>query len=339
MFEVIVYAFNAIMPLLLLILFGFWLGRRGVLDEPFIKKLNSFAFTWLLSTQLFYSTYNIGSFSGIPWGPVIFAVLYVLFLFLVSLPSVRVLTPDDRRRSVLSQAFFRSNIAVLGIELATLLGGQEAAGVVAVLMAFVVIVNNISSVFSFTLFSPGQSASHVNVKKLLSDIEHNAMIRGLAAALLCLLIRGLLPKGADGSPIFTIRRNLPFLYTAIGNVSKAASPILLILLGARFQLSDVASMRRELSAGVLIRIVFAPALGFFLLWLLSGPLGLFTAPPAVFQAMLAVLASPCATTSTVMAAEMGGDDRFAGQLVVWSSIFSMGTMFLFIVVLRGLGLM
>ena len=314
-------------------------GGRGVLDPPFIKRLNGFVFTWLLSVQLFCSTYNIDSFSQIPWGPVLFALLFEMGLFFLGIVLAPFITPDTRRRGVIAQAFYRSNIAVLGIELSTLLGGQEAAGVVAVLIAFVVILNNISSIFCFTIYSEDRSGHHLDPWKMLSDIVRNPLILGLAAGMLCLLVRAALPTGADGYPVFTIRRNLPFFYTALTNISKAASPLLLILLGARFQLSDIGSMWWEITIGTLVRIVLAPAAGFFLLWLCSGPLGLFPAPPTVFQAMLAVIAAPCATTTVVMAAQMGGDDQLAGQLTVWSSLLSMLTMFLFIIVLRSIGLM
>ena len=60
-------------------------------------------------------------------------------------------------------------------------------------------------------------------------------------------------------------------------------------------------------------------------------LGFRDAPLAV---LLTVFGAPIAVSSFTMAQQMGGDDKLAGQLVVFSSIFSIGTMFLLIFFLR-----
>ena len=49
-----------------------------------------------------------------------------------------------------------------------------------------------------------------------------------------------------------------------------------------------------------------------------------------------VFGAPIAVSSFTMAQQMGGDDKLAGQLVVFSSIFSIGTMFLLIFLLKEL---
>ena len=52
--------------------------------------------------------------------------------------------------------------------------------------------------------------------------------------------------------------------------------------------------------------------------------------------LLPLFGSPVATSSFAMAQQMGGDSDLAGQLVVYTSIFSIFTMFLWIVVLKSL---
>ena len=60
-------------------------------------------------------------------------------------------------------------------------------------------------------------------------------------------------------------------------------------------------------------------------------LGFRNAPLAV---LLTVFGSPIAVSSFTMAQQMGGDDKLAGQLVVFGSILSIGTMFLLIFFLK-----
>ena len=53
--------------------------------------------------------------------------------------------------------------------------------------------------------------------------------------------------------------------------------------------------------------------------------------------MVAAFGSPMAVSSVVMSAEMGADDVFAGQIVVWTSILSMLSLFIITGILRGFG--
>ena len=58
---------------------------------------------------------------------------------------------------------------------------------------------------------------------------------------------------------------------------------------------------------------------------------------AAYPALLALFGSPMAVSSAVMAQEMDNDGVLAGQLVVWTSFFSIITLFVFILALRTLG--
>ena len=66
-------------------------------------------------------------------------------------------------------------------------------------------------------------------------------------------------------------------------------------------------------------------------------------PGAMFwlwlSALVGMYGSPVASASAVMAEEMGGDAEQARQYVVWTSAFSMITLFLWIFLLRAAGLL
>ena len=92
-----------------------------------------------------------------------------------------------------------------------------------------------------------------------------------------------------------------------------ASPLILILLGARVNFSAVGDMKKELAVGVIQRLVLAPAAGFGMAFLAQG-LGFFAVTPAVLSALVGMYGSPVASASAVMAEEMGGDAELARQL-------------------------
>jgi hypothetical protein len=59
---------------------------------------------------------------------------------------------------------------------------------------------------------------------------------------------------------------------------------------------------------------------------------------AAYAAAVALFATPAAVVSAVIAKEMGGDDNLAGQIVVWSTLFSIPSMIIIIVILRTIGI-
>ena len=100
-----------------------------------------------------------------------------------------------------------------------------------------------------------------------------------------------------------------------------------MILGASFSFGDVGRYVKELVITLSAKLVVFPAL-FLVIALL---LGFRDAPLAV---LLTVFGAPIAVSSFTMAQQMGGDDKLAGQLVVFGSILSIGTMFLLIFFLK-----
>ena len=63
-------------------------------------------------------------------------------------------------------------------------------------------------------------------------------------------------------------------------------------------------------------------------------LGVLQITPVEVPALVAVFGSPIAVSSAVMVGEIGGDDQLAAQLVVWTSAFSLFTIFITVFLLR-----
>ena len=114
------------------------------------------------------------------------------------------------------------------------------------------------------------------------------------------------------------------MFTAIKYLSGAATPIALLCLGAQFEFSAIKGMKRELVWGVIIRTMIVPAIGLGVAYLFFDFTG------AMFAALIAAFATPVSVSSAPMAQEMGGDSVLAGQLVLWTTLVSAITLFLFI---------
>jgi len=176
------------------------------------------------------------------------------------------------------------------------------------------------------------------LKDTLKKTAKNPLIIGVFIGIAVLLIRSVIPVNEAGVPVFTIEGNLPFFYKVLKNLSAVASPLALVVLGARFDFKAVGNLKKEIIIGTAMRVVMAPLIGLGGAIILSEFTGLFSFTATEYPAFISLFATPTAVSSAVMVGEIGGDEQLAGQLVVWTSVFSMFTMFGIIFTMKSFGL-
>ena len=335
--DTLLFAINAIMPIILLILLGYFLKRKNFLDEQWFKKGNKMIFRVCLPAMLFINVYNIESFSQINWTAVLYSEIVIVLLFLLGIPLVKWLIPDDKQKGVVVQCIFRSNFGIIGLPLAAALGSSESLGIAAVLSAFSIPTFNVLATIAMTMFLK-DSGGKLDVKGMVKKIVTNPLNIGVATGLVVLAIRSFIPVNAAGQLVFSLKDSLPFVYKAVNNVSQICSPFALIILGGLFEFSAIKGRKKPIIIGTAARIFFAPLVGVGAVILLSKFTD-FQMDMAAYPALLALFGSPMAVSSAVMAQEMDNDSVLAGQLVVWTSFFSIITLFVFILTLRTIGLL
>jgi predicted permease len=250
-----------------------------------------------------------------------------LVVFFGALPIVLMIARKRERRGALWQATFRSNYALVGIPLAQSLFGDEGVLVATLLSAVFIPVLNMLAVVSLTVFrNDGEKPS---VKKLLLGIVKNPLIQSVFLGLAVLGIRALFVKWGIGFRLSDVKP----IFKVLEYLSPLATPIALLALGAQFEFSAVSELRREIVFGTLMRTVIVPLVGIGTAFLLFR--AQFTG--AHFAAFVAVFATPVSISSVPMAQEMDADVTLAGQLVVWSTLFSAISVFLTSFLLRFAG--
>lgn len=329
-------AINAVVPIVLLILLGYCLRQKGFLTTEFAKIGNKFGFNVTLPVMLFINVYNIESFAVIQWDIVIYSMVMVGVLFLLGLATVRFTTNVRERRGCILQSVFRSNVAIIGLSLATALGGDAAAATCSIVTAFTLPLLNIFAVIALTIYVG--DPSEIDVQGVLIKIAKNPLIRGILLGLGCLAIRAFQVE-TFGSVVFSLNGNLKFLYTALNNVKAIASPFALVVLGAQFDFSAAKDLLREIIAGTLWRVVLAPLIVISLAVVLSTHTNILHCGVNEYPALIGLFGSPVAVSSAIMAGQMGNDEQLATQLVVWTSIASIATMFLTVCILMSAGLL
>lgn len=330
--EIFLFAFNAVMPIVLLILTGYFLKKIKLFNDDFVATANKFVFNAALPVLLFFNVYNIKDLGEIEWSTVIFAVAVILLLFAAGLLYCVCFIKDNKQKGVVWQSFFRSNFAIIGLPLSEAIGGTQGIATASILSAFSIPLFNALAVISLSVFSGGKNK--ISIKDILMKVVKNPLIRGVFAGFIVLIIRQFIPVDASGELVFSVKNNLPFIYDFIDMLSSVASPLALIVLGGQFRFDAVRRLRKQIIPATVARIVFAPALGIILAIVLSEYTSYFNFTSAHYASFVALFGSPVAVSSAIMADQMDNDGQLANQILVWTSVFSVFTIFITVALLK-----
>ncbi len=338
--DTFIFAANAVLPIIVLSGLGYGLRQIGFLDDLFLKKANMFVFKIALPALLFCNVYSIDSLSTLNWNIIGFILGVIMSIFVLGMLTVKYCTHDSRKKGVLLQCTFRSNYAIIGIPLAQMLGGDEAVAIAAIISAFSIPLYNILAVISLSIYVDGAKGKKTSIKQILIDICKNPLIIGVGLGMLCLIIRGFVPYDeATKTYAFTLKTHVTFLHTAIKNLGSIASPLALIVLGGQFRFKAVKSLAKDIVIGTVWRLILTPIIGLGSAMLLSNYTSWVQFTSVDYPALIALFGTPVAVSSAIMAGAMGSDEELAGQLVVWTSLLSMVSLFVIIILLRGMGLL
>lgn len=323
----LLFAINAVAPIMLMMVVGYCLKKWGLMDGVFGKAANRLVFHVFLPVMLFLNVYKTDHLGGIKLGYIGYVMVVVTVIFLCAIPYSMAVARKKESRGALLQGAFRSNYALIGIPLAKSLFGEEGALVASLLSAAVVPYFNALAVVSLSIFRKGEKP---NVKKILLGIYKNPLIRSILLGILALGVRAIFVRyGVE----FRLSDCKP-LYKVLENLSGLATPMALLVLGAQFEFSAVRELQREIVCGTLMRTVLVPLIG------IGGAFLFFREQfgGAHFASFVAVFATPVAVSSVPMAQEMDADVTLAGQLVVWTTLFSALSVFLVSFLLRLAGI-
>ena len=324
----LIFALEAVSPIILMVAMGYLIKKIGFLTADMAKIINKLVFRVFLPVMLFLNVYRIDSLSSIEPGYILYAVAAIVLIFTLAIPAVIRVTPRPDRRGALLQACFRSNYALIGIPLAESLFGQAGVSVATLLSAASIPLFNVLAVISLSIFGKGEQKP--DGKKILLGIVKNPLIQSILLGLLVLCLRGVL---AENHIAFRLTDLKP-IYTVLGYLANLATPLALLMLGVQFEFSAVSELKREILFGTLIRTVLVPLLGLGVAYLFFRPF----LDGAKFAALVALFSTPVAVSSVPMAQEMGADHTLAGQLVVWTTLFSAVSVFLASFVLKAAGI-
>lgn len=307
-------SFNIVCPIFLLMALGYFMKQTNLLHSAAVKNMNAVVFKIFLPAMIFKNVYDSDLSAVFNPKLIIFSVISVLICIAVLFITVPLFEKDNRKRGVLIQAMFRANFVIFGVPVSEALCGSEVSGSAAVLIAIIIPIFNFMAVITLEVFK----GSKPDFKKIAKGIATNPLIIASLLGILALFTGIKLPVSIEST---------------VANVSKIATPLALIMLGASINFKTIGENLTRIICGVCTKLIVIPLI------FMSIAIFVLDFRGADIAILLALFASPPAVSSFTMAQQMGGDDELAGQLVMFGSTFSIITMFIWIYVIMHLGLL
>lgn len=312
-----ILATNVVLPIFLILVLGKYLKKIKIVDEHSINIMNKITFRVFMGILMFVNIYNIrnsridleGNFKYLFFPAVIVFIVYFL-TWLIYLKPIK----NKKEFAVMVQGVYRGNFALFGLPVAESIYGQEGASRVAMLLAVVIPIYNILAVLTLEYYS--DSGKKTEIKKLLKAILKNPLIIGVLSATVVLKLNIVLPKA---------------IYKTLYDLSKIATPLSFVVLGASLEFGNMLKNFKKLISVNIFKLIINP-----MVTLAFGYILKFSGVEMV--ALLAMSACPTAVSSFSMAKEMNIAGDLAGEIVASTTVLSIFTMFLWIVLLKNLGI-
>jgi malonate transporter len=289
----------SLVPVFSLIALGAVLRRMNLLQEEGWAALERLTYFVLFPPMMFMSIIE-GSFAGadaLALGQVLAGtVVTMAALMLLTRP---LLAKDGPQFSSVFQAGIRWNgYVALGVIAG--LWGQQGMGLAAVGFAVLVPINNVLSVLILSRYASSTPAS---VGRIARSIAANPLI--ISTVLAIILVQA------------GVRISQPVSQT-LNLLGDATIALGLICVGAALDIGAMRAAKLPLALGTVLRLAVMPAITFGL----CNAIGLHGMPLQV--AMLCV-AAPVATSSYILARQLGGDARLMANIVTLTTLLSLVT--------------
>ena len=203
---------------------------------------------------------------------------------------------------------------IFGVAVVQNMYGVKSTTTAAILSAILVPMYNFLAVVALSIFGEKRETDW---KKIILDIVKTPLIISSVLGIIFSLLGIRLPTAVD---------------TTVQDLAKLSTPIAFMILGGDLDFSKVKENLKVASVVMTIKLVILPLIMIPMIVMMGYR-------DADLLSGLLAYQTPVAVSSYIMAQQAGADGQLAGQLVVFSSVLSIFTLFVTILILRTIGLL
>ena len=312
----LIFSLNATMPVFMLILIGWCLGRCGMLTKEFTKVSNKFVFQVTMPALLFQDIASTDIMK-------VFDIQFVLFCMISTTISFfgiwgigKLFIKEKSMIGAFVQGSFRGSAAILGVAFIENMYGNS--GMAPLMIIGAVPLFNIYSVIVLTLEGNSEGCNMDGIRRAVKNILKNPIIIGIFV-------------GMAGSLLHIYDKIPPIINKPITNLASLTSPLALLTIGAEFEGRKALQKIKPTLWAACIKLVVLP-LVFMPIAIVLG----FRNHDLI--AFLIMLGAPTTVSSYIMAVNMENDGVLASSIVVLTTFLSAVTLTGWIFVLRVMGM-
>lgn len=301
-------SFSIVFPLFLSILLGYILRILKVWAEPTIGKVSSLVYKVFIPTSIFLSIYRADIQSVFSAKIAIFSAVCIIVLFLFLSLFTMYGEKNPRKRGVMIQGMLQSNYIILGMPIVQSVYGDAGSRCV---IGILIIAIPFFTVFSSLALELNRN-NRPNLIQIFVNLIKNPLLISCVLGIICLFLKFRLP---------------PIIEDTASIWGGFATHMALIALGGSFEFSKIGKNVKQLCTVTFTKLVLIPAIIIPIALLLDFR-------NVELMTLMVLFATPTAVSTYPMAQNMGGDTNLAGNIVVFTSLFSMITLFVAIFILK-----
>ncbi len=301
--KIFLEALGITIPIFVIIAIGFFIKKKGMIKEENVPFLNSLTYDFGLSTLVFVNItqYKVNEIFNVYTIKVIYSAFFIAILIIFF--SFYFLKIENRTRSTLIVASYRSNMAFMGLPMLLYAYGPLAAAKASIVIAFLYPFNIISVILLFKLqyLNVKQNDNKISYSKLVKEIVFDPVIIAVVLGLLISYFNLSIPK-----PLSKILEILAGM----------AVPIALISIGASFKFSNVKKNIKYLSLISISKLLIIPLI-LFLLFTYVFKIGKFDRDIVVM-----LFAMPLAVSALIQSKKYSSNSDLISSALITTTMFS-----------------
>lgn len=291
------HIFSALIPIFLLILFGYFFKRIKFPSNDFWASADKLTYFILMPSLLIYklSTANLDNLDAFDF--VLTGILAITTLLIISVILNMKFKSSGAQFTSVVQGAVRFNTYVF-LALISAMYGDKGIALAALLITFAIPFINFICITVFAVYVSDKKAT---LKSLLKSITTNPLI------VACFI----------GGGINYLDIDLPIIaVNFLSIISASALPMGLLSIGFSLDLSSIKEAKLELILASFLKLIVMPLIMFIIAKLFSiGGLLLI---------ILLIFASvPTAPSSFILARQLGGDSRLMASIITLQTLLSL----------------
>ncbi len=286
---------ETIAPIFLIMIIGYIMQKTGFLNSIFAREANRLTFLFTLPVLIFTGIVKSNA-RDVTASHILAVILPSAAVFLIACALGMAIGLRKGTLGSFVQTTFHGNVSYIGLAVLYYMLGEDGLMRGSILIGFLILFNNTLAVAVLSRASGQHTNPAAQILSIIKTPVIPATFAGMAVLYSGIAVPGVIMK----------------TMVILANV---ALPVALILIGASI---SPGAIRNAFRLSVLSTALKSGVLPFLALITCH----LFAIPPRDALPAVLLLATPTASTSYIMARQMGGDSEFASCAVTLSTILS-----------------